>query len=73
MLLLFVSASGVCIALGATLSTLQPETAFEPVNDPLAGLFARTDPSAGRAAGPAAPRGRQAPVSGFVGPGLGWG
>jgi hypothetical protein len=74
LLVRFVSASAVRIALSATLSTTQPAVALQAAVDTVAEQFAPTVSPAGQVDGnTVAARDRQAPVSGFVEPGPGWG
>jgi len=72
----FVSASAVRIALTATLTTPQPAVARPAVIDTLAEQLAPAYLAAERADGngsAATAYDKQAPMSGFVGPGPGWG
>jgi hypothetical protein len=75
MLVRFVSASALHIALSATVHALQPAVAFQAI-DTLAAHYAPVVLVAGQAEGDdrtATSRDGQAPKPGFVEPGTGWG
>lgn len=75
MLIRFVSAGAIHIALSATVPTLQPTVVFQAI-DTLAAHYAPVVLVAGRPEGDdrtATSRDGQAPKSDFVGPGTGWG